>query len=258
MEIINTYIMKSILFIFLVLDLISCTNIEEKSDFIILDKIVDELGFDELGRIQIRINNQKKITELTLEYTKVKEIPNAILDLEELEYFTINAENLSSIEILSKLKKLSILRVKKSNIKVFPDITDFKELTIFKIENSRLKDTVIISNLSSKLFDFTLSSNHDLKCVKFHNPEFLKLNSLDICCNQIENIDSSIYQLPNLTHLYIYGNPLKEIELDKLQHLRVLEIDRKFRDNENLVKKIEERGIQITYYPPDSPGLLPH
>jgi len=113
------------------------------------------------------VNDEGKVIELDLSYTKLTTFPDTICNLESLEILDLSSNNIETLpENFSNLKKLKTLILEFNNFKVLPK-------SLFGLES---------------LEDLNIASNENLSFipVEIENLQNLKKLDLSFCCNLIK------------------------------------------------------------------------
>lgn len=133
-----------------------------------------------------------KIVGIRLDWSELKEFPEILLELGDLEKINLSYNKITIIpQSISKLKKLTYLNFTKNLIYSVPEsIGDLNELqTLILTENQIRKLPKSISKLRS-LQKFALTNN------------------------RLEEIPEQLYLLESLIELFLWGNDLKELPKD--------------------------------------------
>jgi len=190
------------------------------------NQISDISALKELKRLQklsfrsnqiSNISALKELTNLQILYCSDNQISDisALKDLTNLKELYLDNNQLQDISPLKDLKSLTNLDLSNNQLQ---DISPLKELINLKwleLSNNQIQDISPLKDLTS-LAGLHLSNNQiqDISPLK----ELTSLTNLWLYQNQIQDISQikTILDLPKLKILCAFGNPIKDIPIEKL------------------------------------------
>jgi len=192
----------------------------EKDSFVSLSELENlHVLFCELRRIELgAFNGLTNLIELVLRYNKIREIsPGTFENMNSLEYLDLVNNRIQHLDSavfsgLVKLKKIHLQRNKLQYLQpdTFLLLPNLQEL--FLGENRALQmpaDRNFINSHSLSRLD--ISSLYNVSSVSVETFANIRaLERLDLSYNNLRTVDINILKaLPNLSELYLYGNPLQ-------------------------------------------------
>lgn len=191
-------------------------NWQRAGRFIIAENkeiFVTLMNFESTVFKRIKIVKDTKSVSLDLSHCKLKEIPEAIFELDWLEILTLNYNDIlsipSHISKLKNLKRLSIIGNKISYLS--SSITSLKKLKILNLSRN------IITSISSdieKIEDLEELILQENKVAKLPNSfsKLKKLYHLDLSFNCFKDVPIEISQLPKLRNLDLSNNKISFLD----------------------------------------------
>ncbi|HTO16263.1 MAG TPA: hypothetical protein VLZ83_10845 [Edaphocola sp.] len=171
-----------------------------------------------LSFITPEIENFKKLKNLSISETKIKEMPNGIFKLLELQYLSYRINQTSKIpkEIgnLSQLKGLSLLYLP---ITVLPN--EIGKLTV--LENLEIANNKGRCYIAGDVFEL-----EGIKILPKEIGNCIELKMLSLYNNGFESIPKQIGNLTNITYLALFKNNIESLpkEIGNLKMLQTLEL----------------------------------
>ncbi len=160
---------------------------------------------------------------------KLKEIPLEIFDLEQLESFKLNINNITTIpQDIAKLSNLTRLNLSRNQLTNLPEsITQLSNLTELSLSGNQLTNLPESITKLSNLTGLYLSRNQ-LTSLPESITQLSNLTWLYLSGNQLTNLPESITQLSNLTWLYLGDNQLTNLpeSITKLSNLTRLNLSK--------------------------------
>lgn len=186
------------------------------------------LTYKRLTTVPEEVLRDSSIIELNLSFNKIDELDDRIIHLNNLEYFTLQANNFTTFpKEVCLLKNLKYLNLSNNKIDSIPDcIGELGQLETFRCSNCHLS---FISDSIYKLkqIDYIDLSSNVLQQIPNALFQDSSLNFLDVSSNQLVYLSDSISLLKNLEQLNIERAggalfvPESLCELNKLVWLKV-------------------------------------
>ena len=152
----------------------------------------------------------ENLTSLDLRRKQLKELPEAINELKDLEVLYINqdikTDNLSEHikKVISRTQLIEITR------KTWEELKNLSSLSLYGNKLERLPETIgELKNLSS--LDLGRNENLDFDGAFKKLSTLKNLSSLNLYKNKLERLPESIGGLKNLSSLNLYNNKLKRL-----------------------------------------------
>ncbi len=178
--------------------LLSCTTKQEVKKFTLAE--LNELKiYDNLDSLPKQL---EQVYRLDLSKKGIKELPQIIINLKNLQELKISENRLSDLNGIDNLKQLQILNIGMNNFKVFPnEITKLPNLRVLDIWWNDIKtfpETFYKNNSNIEVLDMTSMFEFDFSSnlPKIHN--FKNLRQLNLGNNQIQNLNIQFDKLFNL------------------------------------------------------------
>lgn len=237
-------LMKIVCYILCIFIVYSCNKNDDDELNSFLDDLKKIYQKDSYG-ITVQFEDGK-LTELEW-YGKIKEIPSSFYflnNLTYLEFYNYGLDTLPNLSGIDDLHSLVVLgEFKNVNFDHLPRGLRFLELV-----SPFLKDTLIISNNVSNLTNLKIYYSN-IEFIKFTNPKsFNTLHELQLGGNRIQNIDESLYQLPELSILNVFGNSTKDVQLSRFPRLRYVGIEDSLISEEDLLLINSRKILKDTMY----------
>lgn len=185
-----------------------------------------------------------RLKELSLKRSGFNNV-DALADLDKLEYLNLASTRLSHYRFLTKLKRLTYLKldycVRAHDLAFFRAIPQLKHLSLNNIEIKELDEIARLSELESLwLGDCYLQDACLLENLK-------KLKYLDLWHNQLTHVDF-IQHLPQLEELYAPVNQIKSLPAVGSSTLKVLDISQNnFSNLSSLIAYQHLQQLDISY-----------
>jgi len=165
-----------------------------------------DLGGNPINTFTSNIINLKKLSYLSIHSCNLNEFPLELLKASNLGMLFIGGNNIQDLpDTMKVLKSLSFLEISESKLKTIPKVVG-KLPALLELELMRNEISYIDS-----LFDFGNVSSIYLHMNKLNNisPAFCKhkkLYSLNLSCNNLNEIPACLLQLPNLNDIDLRKN----------------------------------------------------
>ncbi len=231
----------SVLYFWMILIfLLGCSNNKKHynvKDINTLSVLIEELKFNRDTLYELRVKVLPNIERISLINTSLKEIPPYLSNLEKLDIFSIKGGKVAKIPDMSNYLNISVLRLDNNKIKHFPS-KNYLPTNLFSLslDNNYFEDSLIIKELPKYLEWLTLTNNK-IKYLKIEDSnQNSKLFRLSLDNNNIEVLDSSFVNLPNLSWLDILDNPIKEIHYKGIRNLKTLMLSKDIKLDTSIIR----------------------
>ncbi|KAL4093718.1 hypothetical protein PRIC1_011150 [Phytophthora ramorum] len=171
---------------------------------------------------QQKLRSAKATGVLALPNSKLKKLPEELLELSTLRTLDLTGNRLSELPPqLDKLKALKTLKVSSNVLVTLPDLSALEALTTLVLDGNLLED--IPSALPPNLTKLSLKGNR-LRAVPRSVLELAQLQELDLADNVLETLPSNLGEQQELQDLNLDGNKLTELPaaLARCTKLKVL------------------------------------
>ena len=162
-------------------------------------------------------NGLTKLTQLSMWDNKISDIlPGTFENMKSLEYLDLNRNKIENLDsaVFSGLFNLKYIRLSANKLQyLHPDtflgLPNTKDLYLEKSGSLQIPtDRNFINSHSSSFLGFSYSNISSVSVETFAN--VCALERLDLSYNNLRNIDINLLRtLPELSELYLYGNPLQ-------------------------------------------------
>jgi len=157
-----------------------------------------------------RIDQLRRLEELCLGSTGLREIPAAIFELTGLRELLLWENSLKELPAdIKRLKNLRSLGLHGNQISSLPpEIGQLTNLTELRLNNNQLTSVPKELSQLTNLKVLSLSDNQ-LTSLPPQLGELANLTGLDLSRNRLTSVPPELGELANLTGLYFYGDPLE-------------------------------------------------
>ncbi|GMF50130.1 unnamed protein product [Phytophthora fragariaefolia] len=158
---------------------------------------------------QQKLKTARATGVLALPSSKLKKLPEEILELSNLRTLDLAANRLSELPPqLNALKSLKTLKVPNNALVELPDLSGLDALTTLVLDGNVLED--IPNALPPNLTKLSLKGNR-LRAVPRSVLQLTQLQELDLGDNCLEALPSNLGELQELQELNVDGNKLTEL-----------------------------------------------
>ncbi|KAE9051641.1 hypothetical protein PR003_g630 [Phytophthora rubi] len=171
---------------------------------------------------QQKLKSAKATGVLALPNSKLKKLPEELLELSALRTLDLSANKLSELPPqLNALKTLKTLKVPSNVLTTLPDLSGLEALTTLVLDSNTLED--IPNALPPNLTKLSIKGNK-LRAVPRTVLELAQLQELDLSDNALETLPSNLGEMQELQELNVDGNKLTELPaaLARCTKLKVL------------------------------------
>lgn len=174
------------------------------------------------------MRQMSRVQWLTLDHTKLHEIPEELGQLQKLEHLSLNHNQLEKLfgELteLTCLRSLDLRHNQLKNSGIPPELFHLEELTTLDLSHNRLKEVPEGLERAKNLIVLNLSYNQIESIPTALFIHLTDLLFLDLSHNRLETLPPQTRRLTNLKTLDLSHNPLELFQLRQLPSLQSLEV----------------------------------
>ncbi len=188
------------------------------------------------------ILENQNIEELTIAVNPLRTIPAEINNLVRLKSLSVDATQISDIDVdFSKMKLLENFSISRNKLENVPEaIKSIPNLRELHLNDNNLESLSFVDERLKKLEKLDLYTNKITALTK-ETKYLTNLKELNIFDNQIESITGNISDLVNLEYLEIWGNPIKSIS-PEIRHLKKL---KSMRIDDNYLTETDKQNLRL-------------
>ncbi|CAH0487270.1 unnamed protein product [Peronospora farinosa] len=158
---------------------------------------------------QQKMKTAKMTGVLALPNSKLKKLPEEVLELSMLRILDLTGNHLSHLPSqLNVLKKLKTLKVSSNILETLPDLSALTGLTTLVLDGNVLED--IPNVLPPNLIKLSVKNNR-LSTVPCSVLALTQLQELDLSENRLESLPAHLGEMHELQELILDGNNLTEL-----------------------------------------------
>lgn len=186
--------------------------------------------------------NKHNIDILKLNYNKLIEIPDIIIQLPKLTQLYISNNSITDISKLQSIPNLLILDASNNLISEIP--VEFKKLRYLNCSYNQISHIPCDINKISELVILNLSDNRIVNIPK----EFPKqIKEINLKNNKIKYVPPELQKLTNLTELILFDNLIEDISFNMSPDILYInyvpkKLDKPYTEDYNITRKTKNDG----------------